>query len=118
MTRIVENVRRATLEPHILANVKKGSTVSTDELKSYAKLARHGYEHGAVNHAAEEWVKGIHHTQGIEGFWSILKRSIRGTHVQVSRRHLAKYLVEFEFRWNLRHAPETMFPLLLKRLAT
>ena len=43
MTRIVENVRRATLEPHILANVKKGSTVSTDELKSYAKLARHGY---------------------------------------------------------------------------
>src|SRR5580692_1179698 len=57
MTRIVENVRRATLEPHILANVKKGSTVSTDELKSYAKLARHGYVHGAVNHGAEEWVK-------------------------------------------------------------
>jgi transposase len=42
LTRIVENVRRATLEPHILANVTKGSTVSTDELKSYAKLARHG----------------------------------------------------------------------------
>ncbi len=118
MTRIVENVRRATLEPHILANVKKGSTVSTDELKSYAKLARHGYEHGAVNHAAEEWVKGIHHTQGIEGFWSILKRSIRGTHVHVSRRHLAKYLVEFEFRWNLRDDPASMFPLLLKRLET
>jgi transposase-like protein len=118
MTRIVENVRRATLEPHILANVKKGSTVSTDELKSYAKLARHGYKHGAVNHAREEWVSGIHHVQGIEGFWSILKRSIRGTHVHVSRRHLAKYLAEFEFRWNLRDVPEAMFPLLLKRLAT
>jgi transposase len=118
MTRIVENVRRATLEPHILANVKTGSTVSTDELKSYAKLARLGYDHGAVNHSAEEWVRGKHHTNGIEGFWSIVKRSIRGTHVHVSRRHLAKYLAEFEFRWNLRHAPEAMFPLLLKRLAT
>src|SRR3984893_763762 len=118
MTKIVENVRRATLEPHILANVKKGSTVSTDELKSYAKLARRGYEHGTVNHGAEEWVKGIHHTQGIEGFWSILKRSIHGTHIHVSRKHLAKYLAEFEFRWNLRDDPASMFPLLLKRLET
>jgi transposase len=118
MTRIVENVRRATLEPHILANVKTGSTVSTDELKSYAKLARHGYTHGAVVHGAEEWVKGIHYTQGIEGFWSILKRSIRGTHVHVSRKHLAKYLAEFEFRWNLRGDPASMFLLLLKRLET
>ena len=49
---------------------------------------------------------------------SIVKRSIRGTHVHVSRRHLAKYFVEFEFRWNLRDVPEAMFPLLLKRLAT
>ena len=118
MTKIVENVRRATLEPHILANVKKGSTVSTDELKSYAKLARRGYTHGTVNHGAEEWVNGIHHTQSIEGFWSIVKRSIRGTHVHVSHRHLAKYLAEFEFRWNLRDDPASMFPLLLKRLET
>ena len=118
MTRIVPNVRRATLEPHIVENVRKGATVSTDELKSYAKLARLGYKHGAVNHAREEWVRGKHHTNSIEGFWSILKRSIRGTHVHVSRNHLAKYLGEFEFRWNLRLAPEAMFPLLLKRLAT
>jgi transposase-like protein/predicted RNA-binding Zn-ribbon protein involved in translation (DUF1610 family) len=118
MTQIVENVRRATLEPHILANVKKGSTVSTDELKSYAKLARLGYEHGAVNHAKDEWVRGKHHTNSLEGFWSLLKRSIKGTHVHVSKRHLAKYLAEFEFRWNLRGAPNAMFPLLLEHLAT
>ena len=67
ITRVVENVQRRTLEPHILENVKKGSTVSTDELKSYAKLTRHGYAHGAVNHSAEEWVRDIHHTNGIEG---------------------------------------------------
>src|SRR5207237_10479577 len=77
MTRIVENVRRATLEPHILANVKKGSTVSTDELKSYATLARRGYKHDTVNHAAEEWVRDDVHVQGIEGFWSLLKRAIK-----------------------------------------
>lgn len=98
--------------------MRKGSTVSTDELKSYAKLARLGYEHGAVNHAKDEWVRGEHHTNSLEGFWSLLKRSIKGTHVHVSKRHLAKYLAEFEFRWNLRQVPEAMFPLLLKRLAT
>jgi transposase len=47
-----------------------------------------------------------------------MKRSIRGTHVHVSRKHLAKYLAEFEFRWNLRDDPASMFPLLLKRLET
>jgi transposase len=116
MTRIVENVKAATLEPHILANVKKGSTVSTDELKSYANLARHGFKHCAVSHAREEWSRDGFHTNTIEGFWSILKRSIKGTHVHVSRRHLSKYLGEFEFRWNLRHDPAAMFPYLLKRL--
>ncbi len=114
MTRIVDNVRRATLEPHILANVKKGTTVSTDELKSYATLARRGYKHGTVNHASEEWVRGEHHVQGIEGFWSLLKRAIKGTHVHVSRKYLANYLVEFEYRWNERASPEKMFPKLLK----
>lgn len=118
ITRVVENVRRATLEPHITANVRKGSTVSTDELRSYAKLVRLGYKHGAVNHAQDVWVDGVHHTNSLEGFWSLLKRAIRGTHVHVSRKHLAKYLGEFEFRWNSRHAPETMFPRLLKHLAT
>ena len=113
MTRIVENVRRVTLEPHIIANVRKGSTVSTDELKSYARLARLGYLHGAVNHEANEWVWGKHHTNSLEGFWSLLKRAIRGAHVHVSRKHLAKYLGEFEFRWNSRYAPAMMFPRLL-----
>lgn len=114
MTRVVENVRRATLEPHILANVKKGTTVSTDELKSYATLARRGYKHGTVNHAAEEWVRDDVHVQGIEGFWSLLKRAIKGTHVHVSRKYLSNYLVEFEYRWNERASPEKMFPKLLK----
>jgi transposase len=118
MTRIVDDVRRTTLEQHIVPNVKKGTTVSTDELNSYNLLGLRGYKHGAVNHSVEEWVRGAHHTQGLEGFWSLIKRAIRGTHVHVSRRHLSKYLGEFEFRWNLRRDPAAMFPLLLKRLGT
>ena len=113
MTRVVPNVKRKTLERHILANIKGGSTVSTDELSSFAKIARFGYDHGTVNHSADQWVDGIHHVNSIEGFWSMLKRSIRGTHIHVSRKHLSKYLGEFEFRYNLRHAPETMFARLL-----
>jgi len=118
LTRIVNNVPRKTLERHVIEHIRTGATISTDELKSYAKLSRLGYKHGAVNHAREEWVNGIHHTNSIEGFWSLLKRAIRGTHVHVSRKHLAKYLGEFEFRWNLRHAPELMFPRLLLSLGT
>ena len=113
MTRVVPNVRRATLERHILENIRGGATVSTDELTSYAKIARFGYDHGTVNHSADQWVNGIHHTNSIEGFWSMLKRSIGGTHIHVSRKHLSKYLGEFEYRWNSRHAPETMFARLL-----
>lgn len=113
MTRVVPNVRRATLEPHILENVDRNAIVSSDELKSYASLSKHGYKHGVVNHSAEQWVNGIHHTNSIEGFWSMVKRSIRSTHIHVSPKHLNKYLGEFEFRFNRRSHPETMLDRLL-----
>lgn len=113
MTRVVANVRRYTLEHHITQHIHAGATISTDELLSYAKLARFGYEHGTVNHSAEQWVSGAHHTNGLEGFWSMLKRSIRGTHVHVSGKYLAKYLGEFEFRYNMRATPWLMLDRLL-----
>jgi transposase-like protein len=113
MTRIVPNVRRNTLEPHIRENVRSKTIISTDELRSYRFLQKAGYRHGAVNHNAEQWVDGIHHTNTIENFWSQLKRSIRGTHTHVSRKHLSKYLGEFEYRYNMRKSPEVMFARLL-----
>jgi transposase len=118
ITRVVPDAKGTSLIPPIVENVKMGTTISTDDWGPYSYLGHIGYTHGIVNHAKYEWVKGIHHTQGIEGFWSLLKRSIKGTHVHVSARHLAKYLVEFEFRWNLRQQPEAMFPRLLEHLAT
>ena len=116
ITRVVENVRRKTLEAHILENVARGSRISSDELASYAKLARHGYAHDAVRHSAEEWVRGETHVNTAEGFWAMIKRSIRGTHIHVSARHLPKYLSEFEYRYNLRKRPDQMFPRLLASL--
>lgn len=113
ITRVVHDVKAITLERHIVANVRAGATVSTDEFQSYVGLPARGYTHGTVNHSIDQWVDGIHHVNTAEGFWSILKRSIRGTHVHVSRKHLPKYLAEFEFRWNLWKVPALMPPKLL-----
>ena len=116
MMKVVPNVRKKTLQPIIKANVTKGSTVHTDELKSYGGLVKAGYDHQTVNHGAGEYVDGDCHVNGMEGFWARLKLSIRGTHVHVSGKHLEKYVKEFEYRYNQRHRPELMFDQLIASL--
>jgi transposase-like protein len=71
---VVSNVKRRTLEPLERANVKEGSTVSTDELRTYKDLVRFGYEYDKVEHGTGEYVSGIHYVNSLEGFWSQLKR--------------------------------------------
>lgn len=114
ITRVVPNASANTMLPHIIAKVEPGSTISTDEWPPYKRLRFYPYEHLVVKHAAKQWVIGKAHTNTIEGFWGQLKRSIRGTHVWVSGKHLPKYLGEFEFRFNMRKSPELMFPHLLR----
>ena len=92
MTRIVPDTKGETLRNQIRLHVEKGSIISTDEFAGYRDVRKAGYRHGAVNHQAKQWVNGPHHTNSLEGFWSMLKRAIRGTHVHVSARHLSKYL--------------------------
>ena len=116
MTEVVPNVKKKTLQPIIQKNVKTGSTVHTDELRSYKGLDKAGYEHKRVNHGAGKWVSGGSHVKSIEGFWARLKLSIRGTHIHVSKKYLRKYLKEFEFRYNYRDKPEQMFPDLISSL--
>ena len=113
----VPDVKRVTLEPVILTNVVRGSVVSTDELKSYQQLHKAPYSHFTVNHSRGEYVRGHVHVNSIEGYWSRLKNSIRGTHIHVSRKHLWKYVSEFSFRYNMRKQPETMFDRLIASLA-
>ena len=116
MTKVVPNVKKKTLQPIIQESVKSGSTIHTDELRSYKGLDKVGYEHKRVNHGAGKWVSGGSHVNSIEGFWARLKLSIRGTHIHVSKKHLRKYLKEFEFRYNYRDKPEQMFPDLIASL--
>lgn len=113
ITKVIPNAQMTTLIPLINKHVKKGSTISTDELHAYKRLPSNGYNHGYVCHSKEQWVKGVHHTNGIEGYWSHLKNSLSSTHIHVSRKHLQKYLGEFEFRFNSRQNPEQMFPELI-----
>lgn len=113
ITRVVKNAGSGELIPHVVQKIARGSRVSSDQWLPYRKLGRLGYQHGMVDHGAEEWVRGDIHTNSIEGFWAILKRSIRSTHIHVSRHHLPKYLGEFEFRHNLRKSPHLMFAKLL-----
>jgi transposase len=114
MTKIVSDTTRNTLQGIIQDHVKTGSTISTDEFKSYRNLDKKGYTHGRVRHEYDQYVNGIHHVNTLEGFWSQIKRSIKGTHIHVSKKHLPKYLGEFEFRYNMRATPSLMFSRLLK----
>jgi len=97
----VESVQKAELEPHVMDQVKVGSTVYTDEWKAYGGLGSM-YLHFVVKHGQGEFVKGKAHTNTIEGFWSLLKRGIIGIYHFTSKKHLQKYLDEFSFRYNSR----------------
>lgn len=104
---------KVTLEPIIKKNVERGSMVSTDEHGAYRDLAGIGFNHGTVNHAKEQYVDGITHTNSLEGHWGQLKRSIKGTHIHVSSKHLWKYVSEFSYRRNNRESQYAMFRKLV-----
>jgi transposase-like protein len=99
--RVVPNVKRETLQNAILEQIEKGSSVYTDRGVGYDNLAAREYIHETVNHV-QEYVRGEVHTQGIENFWSLLKRSLRGTYVAVEPFHLDRYVDEQVFRYNNR----------------
>jgi len=99
--KVVPNVNRETLQSMILANVEKKSKVYTDQWRGYENLAARDFVHETVNHM-EEYVRGQVHTQGIENFWSLLKRGLKGTYVAVEPFHLDRYVTEQVFRYNNR----------------
>jgi transposase-like protein len=98
---VVPNVTRETLQNQILKNVKFGSTVYTDNAVAYDNGMQRRFVHDFVN-KTEAYVKGRVHVNGMENFWSLLKRSLRGTYVAVEPFHLARYVDEQVFRYNYR----------------
>lgn len=103
------------LIPEIIAGITPDAIINSDEYGAYRKLKGYGYSHTTVNHSKLEYVRGVSHTNTIEGFWSQLKRSVDGTYHAVSPKYLQSYLNEFTFRYNYRDV--AVCPVLLERAA-
>lgn len=98
--KVIKDAQGKTLIPIVREHVAEGSNLHTDSLHAYELLAS-DYIHSVVNHSIE-YVRGNVHTNGIENFWSLMKRTIKGTYVSVSPEHLQKYVEEQSFRYNER----------------
>jgi transposase-like protein len=98
---VLPNVTRETLQNQILKNVKFGSTVYTDAAVAYDNGLQRRFVHEFVN-KTEAYVRGRVHVNGMENFWSLMKRSLRGTYVAVEPFHLERYVDEQVFRYNNR----------------
>jgi transposase-like protein len=98
--RVASNRKKESIEAVIFPSVEKGATVYTDEFPAY-KFVTAEYEHKVINHL-EKYVDGNVHTNGIENFWSLLKRGLSGTYIAVEPFHLFRYVDEQAFRFNQR----------------
>jgi len=103
-TQVVADRVKTTLHPIIKRHVETGTALFTDELGGYRGLETE-YEHQVIDHAVQ-YVNGRVHTNGLENFWSLLKRGISGTYVAVEPFHLFRYLDEQSFRYNNRATKE------------
>jgi transposase-like protein len=101
-TMVVPDVKRESLDSNIRDHVEPRANVYTDKLRSYKHLnTNDDFVHAVIDHAVK-YVDGHVHTNGIENFWSLLKRTLRGTYVSVEPFHLFRYLDEQSFRFNNR----------------
>ena len=112
----IPNIRKHTLHAFIRRTIKdEAEAIYTDELKSYLGIADDDTRHETVNHSEEQWVVGNVHTNGIEGVWSLFKRSIMGAFHKMSAKHMDRYLEELEWRFNNRNNPR-IFRDTLRRI--
>ena len=102
IARVVRNVQAQTVQGNVRKYVLKGTNVMTDAASGYNHLGTSGdYQHEVIDHAVA-YVRGHVHTNGMENFWALLKRAIKGTYVSVEPFHLFRYLDEQAFRYNER----------------
>jgi transposase-like protein len=98
---VVSNRKKHLLQSNIRAHIKAGSAIYTDALMSYMGLKQQGFQHQVIDHA-EKYVDGKIHTNGMENFWSLVKRGLKGTYISVEPFHLFRYLDEQVYRYNNR----------------
>lgn len=98
----VPAVNADTLKPIIKEQIKAESALMTDEAGQYVPIGKEFARHGVTRHGIGEYVRGDIHSNTVEGYFSILKRGLKGTYQHVSEKHLKRYLGEFDFRYNHR----------------
>lgn len=101
VTKVVKNTKKQTIHKEVKEKIKKGSHLFTDAFLSYTGLSAE-YVHKFVDHA-KQYVDGTIHTNGLENYWSLLKRCIKGTYIAIEPFHLFRYLDEQAFRFNERN---------------
>ena len=101
---VVDDLKVDTIGPIIRENVSKEAGFMTDEGKHYISLGQEFSEHGVVRHSAGEYVRGDAHTNTLEGYFSIFKRGMKGIYQHCAKRHLHRYMAEFDFRYSKRSA--------------
>lgn len=117
IAKVVNDTKAGTLIPIINDVVCPGSTIFSDEWQAYRNLDPNLYDHGVVYHKKGAYVIGNRHTNTIEGFWGHLKRTLKGVHHWVSRKHLQRYVDSSAFRYNTKHLSECeRFDVLLQNI--
>ena len=99
---VVPEVHRLALRSFVRENVEQGATLYTDEAAAYK--GEWGFDHQAVEHSVGEYVRGMASTNGVESFWSMLKRAHKGTFHKISPKHLNRYVQEFAGKHNIRES--------------
>ncbi|MDB5715743.1 MAG: transposase [Sphingomonadales bacterium] len=101
---VVNNVNLAVMQPLVMQNVHKLSQLNTDEAMHFQTIGRYFYRHGTVNHSQGVYGRGAIHTNTVEGYFSIFKRGMKGIYQHCSKKHLHRYVAEFNFRYSNRIA--------------
>jgi len=99
---VINDLTADTIVPILEENIAKEATVMTDEAGQYGSVSEKFIDHQTVNHSQEEYVRGDVHTNTVEGYFSIFKRGMKGIYQHCAKKHLHRYLVEFDFRYNNR----------------
>ena len=97
--KVVKNTDAKTLQKFVADTAANGATVYTDDAAAYKGMP---FDHASVRHSVGEFVDGMAHTNGIESFWSMLKRAHKGVYHKISAKHLQRYVDEFSGRHGVR----------------
>ncbi len=101
---VVDSLKAKDLTPILQENISREARVATDEAGQYIHLGEHFAEHSVVQHNKGEWRRGEFHTNTLEGYFSIFKRGMKGVYQHCAKKHLHRYVAEFDFRYNNRLA--------------